>query len=210
MSIFSMQNEDGKEAQFFDLLIKKRVYYGLIYSIISIPIAALYFVFVFGGLLVGFALLPIWIGVPFLNTHFRIIWVLSKFEEKTFEKYSGILLPKISPFIPSNKSSYHRFIDYMGNKRTWIRIGYFSLKLFWRSIFAIPGLFLITLSGLLIYTPVNSVFGHIDIYSFYQTDSFIEVILIFFVCIIIWVSILHLINYLFTISAHILKFFFCR
>ena len=210
MSIFSMQNEDDKEAQFFDLLIKRKVYYGLIYSLISIPIALIYLAFTLSGLIIGFALLPFWIGVPFLNLYFKLIWDLSKLEEKTFEYVSDVSLPKISKFIPQDKSSYLRFRSYLRNKRTWNRISYFLLKIFWRILFSLPSIGLILLTSLIIYTPVNSIFGHINIYKLYQTDSFIEVIIIFFICIIIWVGLLHFINYLIRISSQILKYFFCR
>ncbi len=210
MSMLSMQNEDGKEAQFFDILIQKRVYYGFIYSLISIPIALIYLVLALSGLILGFVLLPFWIGVPILDQYFRMIWGLSKIEEKTFEYITGVSLPKISKFAPKDGSSYLRFKAYLKNKRTWNRISYFLLKIFWRSLFAIPSIVLIGLTSLLIYTPVNSVFGHIKIYKLYQTDSYIEVIMIFFVCIIIWVGLLQFINYLIRISTRILNYFFCR
>ncbi len=210
MSIFSMQNEDDKEVQFFDLLIKRKVYYGLIYSLISIPIALIYLFYSLSGLIIGFILLPFWLGVPILNLYFKSIWELSKIEEKTFEYISEVSLPKISKFTPQEKSSYLRFRAYLKNRRTWNRINYFLLKIFWRIIFSIPSIGLIILTSLIIYTPVNSVFGHINIYRLYQTDSFIEVIIIFFICILIWVGLLHFINYLIRISSQILKYFFCR
>ena len=210
MSIFSMKNEEGEGTQFFDLLIKKEVYFGLIYSLISVPIALIYFTITALGLIIGFALLPIWIGVPFLNGYFKMIWEFSKLEEKTFETFTDFSLPKISKFIPAEKSSYLKFKAYLKNKRTWNRISYFLLKIFWRIIFAIPTAVLISLTSLLVYTPINSVFGHINIYKLFQTDSFIEVIFIFFICILVWVGLLHFINYLIGLSAQLLKHFFCR
>lgn len=210
MSMFSMQNENSKEAQFFDILIKKHVYYGFIYSLISIPIAIIYFIITLLGLVLGFILLPFWIGVPILNQYFGMIWELSKLEEKIFEYTTGVMLPKITKFVPNENSAYLRYRAYLHNKRTWNRIAYFLLKIFWRILFAIPSFTLITLTSLLIYTPVNSVFGRINIYQLYQTDSFIEVIMIFFVCILIWVAILHFINYLIKVSTRILNHFFCR
>lgn len=210
MSIFSMQNDDGKGTEFFDILIKKEVYFGLLYSIISIPIALIYFTFTILGLFIGIALLPIWIGIPFLNSYFGLIWDLSKLEEKTFEYFSKVSLPKISKFFPEQRSVFQRLKAYTKNKRTWNRISYFLLKIFWRILFAIPTASLILLTSLLIYTPINSVFGRINIYSLYQTDSFIEVILIFFICILIWVGLLHFIHYLIKVSSRLLKHFFCR
>ena len=139
-----------------------------------------------------------------------MIWELSKLEEKTFESFSKFSLPKITKFIPAEKSSFGIFKAYLKNKRTWNRLSYFSLKIFWRCLFSIPTLLLIALSSLLIYTPINSVFGHINIYHLFQTDSFIEVILIFFISLLVWVGLLHFIKYLFRISAQILKHFFCR
>ncbi len=210
MSIFSMQNDDGKGTEFFDLLIKKEVYFGFIYSIISIPIAIIYFAITLSGLVLGILLLPIWIGIPFLNQYFKMIWELSKLEEYTFESFNKVSLPKIAKFIPQGKSSFSIFKAYLKNKRTWNRISYFLLKIFWRILFAVPTAALILLTSLLIYTPVNSVFGRINIYSLYQTDSFIEVILIFFICILIWVGLLHFINYLISVSSRLLRHFFCR
>lgn len=205
-----MKNDDGKAVEFFDILIKKEVYFGLIYTLVSIPIALIYFVFTLSGLLIGFALIPIWIGIPFLNGFLKLVWELSKLEEKTFETFTKVSLPKISKFLPLERNAYLNFKAYLKNKRTWNRISYFLLKIFWRILFAIPAAALIGLSSLLIYTPINSVFGRINIYSFYQTDSFIEVILIFFICILIWVGLLHFIKYLIHISSRLLKHFFCR
>lgn len=210
MSIFAMKNEDNKESRFFDILIQKRSYFGFLYSIVAIPIALIYFVFSLLGLIVGFALLPFWIGVPFLNFYFFLIWKLSRFEEITFEYITGISLPKITKFTPNKKTVYLNFKAYFHNKRTWKRISYFLLKIFWRIIFGIPTVVLIVLTSLLIYTPVNSVFGRIKIYTVYQTESFIEVTIIFFVCIIIWIALLNFINYLTFLSSKILKQFFSR
>lgn len=45
MSLISMDNEDFNKASYFDLLIQKKTYWTFLYSLLSIPINAFYFLF---------------------------------------------------------------------------------------------------------------------------------------------------------------------
>lgn len=205
-----MDNEDFKQSIFFDLLIQKQTYWRFIYSLLSIPINTLYFIFTISVLLIGFVLIPFWIGVPILIGYFRMLWHLSKFEEKIYKKFLFFSLPTISKFQPENTSSIILLKTYLNNRRNWLRVAYFSLKVFYSIVLAIPMVLFLGLSFSMIYFPVHSVFGHINFFNLFQTDSYIEVIFIYFVAIVIWVGIIHLINMSVILSTKMVKSFLCR
>ena len=210
MSLISMDNEDFNNSSYFDLLVQKKTYWSFLYSLLSIPISTLYFVFTVSGLIIGFVLTPLWIGTPILIGYFRMLWNLSKFEEKIYEKYLLIPLPTISKFRAENRSAILLLKIYLNNRRTWLRVGYFFSKIFYSTILALPMAILLGLSFSMIYIPIDSIFGHINFFNLYQTDSYIEVIFIYFVAIIIWVGIIHLINMSVVLSSKVAKSFLCR
>lgn len=210
MSLISMDNEDFYKPGYFDLIVQRQTYWNFLYSLLSIPISTLYFVFTVIGLLIGFILIPLWIGTPILIGYFRMIWNLSKLEEKIYEKYLLIPLPTISKFQAENSSAIILLKIYLNNHRTWLRVAYFFSKIFYSLILAIPMAILIALSFSMIYIPIDSIFGHINFFNLFQTDSYIEVIFIYFVAIVIWVGIIHLINMSVVLSSKMVKSFLCR
>ena len=210
MSIFSMDNEDFDKPGYFDLLIQKKTYASIIYSLAIIPLSTLYFLFAVTGFIIGFALLPLWIGTPILIGYFRMLWNLSKLEEEIFDKYLFIQLPKISKFQPNETSAILLLKAYLKNRRSWLRIAYFTLKIFYSIPLLIPMLLLVGLGFSMIYIPIESVFGHINFYNLYQTDSFIEMIFIYFLASIAWVGLLHLINMSVVLSSKMAVRFLCR
>lgn len=210
MSLISMDNEDFNKSNYFDLLVQKQTYWSFLYSLLAIPINTLYFLFAVGVLIIGFLLIPLWIGVPILIGYFRMLWHLSKLEEKVYEKYLLIPLPTISKYQPEENSSILLLKKYLNNRRSWLRVAYFASKIFYSIVLTIPMSLLLGLSFSMIYIPVDSVFGHINFFNLYQTDSYIEVVFIYFVAIIIWVGFIHLINKSVLLSSKMAKSFLCR
>lgn len=210
MNLISMDNDDFNNSSFFDLLVQKHTYLKFAYSLFSIPISALYFIFTFTILIIGIILIPLWIGVPILIGYFRMLWHLSKLEEKIFDKYLFLPLPTISKFEPTNDSAILLLKTYLNNRRTWLRVSYFLSKIFYSIVLAIPMILLLALSFSMVYLPVDSVFGHINFFNIYKTDSYIEVVFIYFVSIIIWVGFIHLINMSVLLSSKVAKNFLCR
>lgn len=210
MNLISMDNEDFDKSGYFNLLVQKKTYWGFFYSLIAILLNGLYFIFTLSGLLIGFALLPFWIGVPILIGYFKTLWVLSKFEEKIYEQYLLIPLPRISKFQPKNTSAIILLKAYLNNRRSWRRIAYFIFKFFYSIVLALPIFLLLSLSFSMIYIPVDSVFGHINFFNLYQTDSYIEVVFIYFIAIIAWVGLIHLINISVFLSSKMTKHYLCR
>jgi hypothetical protein len=210
MNIFSMDNEDFDKPGYFDLLIRRKAYASLIYSLVSIPIHLIYFLFTALGIIIGFALIPFWIGVPILIGYFRTLLALSKLEEKIYDKYLLIPLPKISKFRPESSSAIILLKAYLKNNRTWNRLIYFLLKIFYSIVFLIPTLLLLALGFSMVYIPIDSVFGHINFYNLYQTDSFIEVIFIYFMAGIAWIGLLHLVTISVNLSSKMAIRFLCR
>jgi len=210
MSLISMDNEDFNKSNYFDLLVQKQTYWSFLYSLIAIPINTLYFLFAVGVLIIGFLLIPLWIGVPILIGYFRMLWHLSKLEEKIYKKYLLIPLPTISKYQPEESSSILLLKKYLNNRRSWLRVAYFASKIFYSIVLTIPMGLLLGLSFSMVYIPVDSVFGHINFFNLYQTDSYIEVVFIYFVAIVIWVGFIHLIHKSVLLSSKMAKSFLCR
>ncbi len=210
MTLLSMDNEDFNKPGFFDLLVERKTYACAIYSLGAIPLNALYLAFSISGLIIGFALIPLWIGVFLLVGYFDTLWSLSKLEEKMYDKYLGIQLPKISKFIPGRRSAILDLKEHLNNRRSWMRVLYFSLKLFYSIILLIPISIFLGIGFSMIYIPIDSVFGRISFYGYYETDSFIEVIFFYFLASIVLIGLLHLVRYSVTLSSKMATRFLCR
>lgn len=204
MKFFSTQDTKF-DKKFFDAIIKKQTYLNLLFLIISLPLGILYFIFITTGFLLGILLFIIWIGVPILLFVFKASWKISVLDKKLTSKLLNIQIPAIS--IPGFENSIQlkEFISYIKNFRTWKILLYLLLKLPVGIISIIPPILISILSGLLIYTPFNAVFGKINIMGIYQTESFIEAIFFFFFCIIIWIGLLNLINWFASVSGGFTK-----
>jgi hypothetical protein len=210
MSLISMDNEDYYKPGFFDILVQPKTYASMFYSLISIPLYTLYFAITLLGFLLGIILLPIWIGIPILSAIFKLTWLLSKKEETIFENRLYIPIPRIARFVPDPGSYFKEFKSFITNKRTRKRIAYFLLKPIVSVIFSIPLFAFIGLVFTMVYTPIKSIFGHIQLYDFYKTDSFIEVIFFYFISFIITISLIHLIVYSVKLSAKMATVFLSR
>ena len=195
MNIFSMGSKKYSESKFFDVLIEKQTYRNFIYSIISLPIGILYFTILLSGILISTLFIFVWIGLPFLIFILDIVWFLASIERKLLIRFFDVKIPKISKNIRYESNQMKSFLLYLKNSRTWKLLGYMLLK-FPLGVFVaiIPILFLV-LSFLMVYFPITSVFGEINIFNYFTTVSFIEAIFAFFISTIIWFLLLNIINW---------------
>ena len=205
-----MNDPDYHKSSYFDLMIEKQTYFNLIYSIICIPLSLVYLAITLFGMLIGIVLLPLYIGIPYLNTFFAGIWLMSKYEEAIWEWFHSNNLPQLALYKPNTYKNLVRFKSYITNARTWKRIYYFLFRFFANLIFLIPTLLLLSLTFLMIYTPINSIFGHIQIFDFFTTDNFIEVVFFYFVCVLIWVGFFHLVNISAKFQEKMTRRYLCR
>lgn len=204
-----MDNEDFYKSGFFDLLIERKTLTSVIYTFVSIPVYTICLIFIYSLFLLGIILSPLWIGIHILNATFKFLWYLSKQEEEIHEKYLKISLAKVSLYKPE-EIGLKQLIAYIKHKKTWKRFIYFGLKPFIALLYGLPLFLFLGIIVTMVYAPISSVFGKIRFYSWYETDSFIEVVFIYFVSFITAVSLLHAMRYMIKLSSKITRSFLSR
>ena len=108
------------------------------------------------------------------------------------EWFLGIVLPKVIKQKPMYSNIFKHLWFYMTDGRNWKRLAYFLVKPILIIPYSICAFVFIGLASTMIYMPIKSVFGHIDFFGIYTTDSFIEVIFIYFMSFIALVGLLKL------------------
>ena len=177
------------------MLIEKQTYLNFLYSVIAFPLGILYFIFLCTGLLLGTVLLLIWVGVPFLIFVFDAVWFLASFERKLSIWFFDVKMPVFSKDIQYDSSNIKTFLSYIKNRKTWRFVGYLILKFPLGIISVIIPVVFLLLSFFMVYIPINSVFGKINVFNIFTTESFIEATFAFFGATILWFSLLNIINW---------------
>ena len=210
MNIISMNNDDYEKSRFFDILIQKKTYSSMLYSLFAPIIYTIVFVFLLAFFLTGIVLSPLYIGLYILKASYKLLWYLGKKEGWIIEKLLKINIPRISTFKPDTQSVLKEVQTYFKNKRSWKRLFYFFIKPIISVVFSIPVLSFLTLITSMVYIPISSVFDKISFFGLYETDEFIEVIFIYFISFIILVSFIHLILWACGLSVKFSKLFLSR
>ncbi len=195
-NIFSMDDPNYQKHKLFDPIVSLQTYLNLFYSLIQAPLYILLALPLLILSLPGIILLPFYLGASLLNLGFIYARSLVKFNNTIFRKILRYEIPRIeSPLPPPRSTPLQAFRYFAGHKRDWKRLLYFLLQ-------PILGIISISLLGmiailalLMIYTPVTAIFGYIQIFNLYQTDSFVEAIFAFFIGFVILAGLLHLLNY---------------
>jgi len=191
-----MGNEKFSDSRFFDIIIEKQTYRNFIYSVISFFLAVFYFVFLLSGLLISVLLSVVWVGVPFLIFVFDGVWFFVGLERKLliwfFDVKAAVLIKDIQ-YYPNQMKT---FLSYLRNRRTWRYFGYLLLKFPLGIISIIVPLIFLALTFLMVYFPIISVFGKINVFNFYYTESYIEVVFVFFCATVLWFGLLNVINWI--------------
>ena len=188
----AMNNDNQGEPNYFDILIDTQSYRRFFYALFVIPLSLIklaLLLLIFG---MGILLSPIILGIYFLNFSFFILHELTKFEEFMIEWFLGIVLPKVIKQKPMYSNIFKHLWFYMTDSRNWKRLAYFLVKPVVIIPYSICAFAFIALASTMIYMPIKSVFGHIDFFGIYTTDSFIEVIFIYFMSFIALVGLLKL------------------
>ncbi len=205
-----MNDPEYSKKGYFNAAFEKNSYLNGLFLVLQLPVSIVFFFLVFFCFLLGALLIIIWIGVPIINTSFIMAWSFADYERYLANKIYAEHIPAISKPQINVYSQVKVFFSFIRNHRTWKYLSFHCIKLLLSLVsFAIP-LILAGLSFMLIYTPFNAMFGHIRIFSFYQTDSFIEAIFVFFIGIFIWIGIINLINLWTAFVLKVTKYFLGR
>ncbi|MDZ7741425.1 MAG: sensor domain-containing protein [Bacteroidota bacterium] len=195
-NIFSMDDPDYQKHKLFDPIVSIQTYLNLFYALIQLPL------YLFLGLpllilfLLGIVLIPFYLGASLLNLAFIYARSLVKINNAIFRIVLRCEIPRMkSPLPPPRSTPLQAFRYFARQKRDWKRLSYFLLQPFLGIIsLALLGVIAI-LALLMVYTPVTGMFGHIQIFNLYQTDSFVEAIFAFFIGFVILAGLLHVVNY---------------
>lgn len=194
-NIFSMDDPNYANERLFDPIVDKQTWFNLIFILFLLPVSILFSVPVLIFFIIGIALLPLYIGVPVLNAVFNLSYQFTLAERWLFNHLLKKEIPRISSSVSPELKQVQLIRLHFKDIRVWKRIAFFAIIPPVCIISLILPAILIALAILMVYTPVNAMFGHIKIFSFYQTDSFIEAVFAFFIGFIIWAVLLHLVNY---------------
>ena len=191
-----MDDPDYQKHRLFDPIIELQTYRNLFYALTQIPLYTLLGVPLLILFLLGIVLLPIYLGASLINLSFVYARSLVQINNAVFRILLRIEIPRIERPLPPSRSTPLQVLKYFAShKRDWNRLWYFLLQPF-LGIISLALLCMIgVLAILMAYTPVTAMFGHIQIFNFYQTDSFIEAIFAFFIGFVILALLLHVVNY---------------
>ncbi len=207
MNLFSMDDPEYTKSKYFDSVFQKRTYFNLLYSIISMPFLLVCFIFILTTFVTGALFVVFWIGVPLLNLGFITINSIAKTDIKLTNFFSEnyVTLPD-TPDLNYN-SQLKIFLSFINSSNNWRATAYFFCRFLLSIVHFVVFCILVSMTAIMIITPVNAMFGHIRIFNF-TTDLFIEAIFIFFIAIVLWIGIVNLINFWMKITEKTGSFFF--
>lgn len=168
-------------AGFFLAPVRVRTYTNLMYLALAFPLGIGYFIFLTTGLLLGFGLTILWIGLPILALVFAGSWGLSALERQLAIHLLGARVPPMSPPVAAvgEPVGFWRTIgDFFGNPVTWKGMAFLLLKLPLGIVSFIMTVTLLALSGGLVAAPFLYPWEGvtIDLY-FWAPDSFADYLL---------------------------------
>jgi hypothetical protein len=108
---------------------RPRTYGNLLYLLLAFPLGVAYFVFLSVGLIAGFGLTLVWIGIPLLALVFAGTWAFAAFERQAAIHLLGAEVPPMSPPPTGEaRTAWQRAGDFFSNPVTWKGMGFLLLK----------------------------------------------------------------------------------
>ncbi len=108
---------------------RPRTYGNLLYLLLAFPLGVAYFVFLSVGLIAGFGLTLVWIGIPLLALVFAGTWAFAAFERQAAIHLLGADVPPMAPPPTGEaRTAWQRAGDFFSNPVTWKGMGFLLLK----------------------------------------------------------------------------------
>lgn len=185
-------------AGFFLAPVRVRTYTNLMYLALAFPLGIGYFTFLVTGLLLGFGLTIVWIGLPILALVFAGSWGLAALERQLAIHLLGAQVPPMSRPVAAvgEPVGFWRTIgEFLGNPVTWKGMAFLLLKFPLGIVSFIMTVTLLSLSGGLAAAPFLYPWEEItiDLY-FWAPDSFAEYLLVGAAGVVLLVVSLNLLN----------------
>jgi len=192
---YLLMPEPGEEEDtFFEILRQPYTFPNILFTLteflFSMGVLILYLPF----FLMAIALTPLLIGIPMLSYLSTTVWEVVRLEKYFADLLTGSNIPLVKPPFNPKVTIFTRIKHFFLETRN-LKLLLFPLLRFPIALAGLlPTLIFSGLTFLITYTPINAMFGHIELFGILTTDSFVEVIFLFFVCIILWIGMLHLIK----------------
>lgn len=193
-NIFSMDDPTYSKRGYFDAVFDKQSYLNMVFALIHFPLSLLSVTLLIISFIPGVLFFFFWIGAPLLNISFMLAWQLADKERWLLNKLYNENIPAVTRPAIQFQSQLKLFYMYVRKFRTWRYLLYHFVKFGLSLLLFLLPFILVGFGLMLIYAPFKAMFGHIQIFTWYQTDSFIEAIFIFFIGLILWMGIINLIN----------------
>jgi len=150
--------------RFFLAPFRLRTYTNLLYLLLAFPLGIAYFVFLSVGLLLGFGLTLIWIGLPLLALVFAGSWAFAAFERQAAILLLGAEVPPMAPIPPppcaaAARTVWQRTGDFFGNPVTWKGMGFLLIKLPLGMLSFVTAIGLLSISVAFLLAPAAALLG---------------------------------------------------
>ncbi len=146
---------------FLGIIAKPEPWLNILYNLISFPLGIFYFVFLLTGIVLGFSLLILWIGIFILLFVMLAWWYLSVFERELAILFCRIKIPPMKRENSNGKSILDRFVLHLKQPVTWKGLLFLFLKFPIGIIQFVVTVSLISVIGALISAPFT--YSYVDI-----------------------------------------------
>jgi Putative sensor len=115
--------------RFFTAPIEVRTYTNMLYLALAFPLGLFYFVFLITGLVTGFGLTIIWIGLPILALVFAASFGMAALERRLAIHLLGARVPPMAPPSTGAPENVWKMVqEFLSNPVTWKGMAFLFLK----------------------------------------------------------------------------------
>jgi len=206
---FSMDDPEYNKPGFFNPPFQAKTYLNIIFSFFLILSVSVSFVVLLTLFLMGTLLIVIWIGVPVLNLCFHLSTLFAGIKRHIYNLVYDKNIPSIEPSTYDTGSQLTVFYSNVKNFRCWRYLLFHIVELPVGIIGVLISGLLLLMLYLLVYTPFKAMFGEIYFLGF-QTVSYIEAVIFFFVGLFLIIGVFNLVNYWTEIHLKLVRRFLSR
>ncbi len=187
------QTAGSGESGFFGAMGRKQSYLNIVYLLLSFPLGIFYFVFIVTSLALGFGLLIVWVGLFILIFTLVAIRGLAAAERQLAAWLLGVTIPPPDPISQPWQHPFTALKKYGSDPYTWKSLAYLISKFPLSIITFIIVVFLISLTGSLLFAPLMYQFVPVHILH-WRVDSAQEALLCMAVGLVLAVLSIHCMN----------------
>lgn len=190
-----MFDKKGMIFNFVNVAFRKQTYLNILYLLFTFPLGTAYFIFLVSSISVGFSLLVAWIGIPILILVFLSWWEIASFERQLAIWLLGVEIPPMSLEKTPGKNILEKGLARIKNPVTWKALLFLCLKFPLGILSLIVTVFLMSLTGAMLLSPLSYHSEHIS-FVIFNMDTPDKAIETFVLGVLVGFASLHTMNYL--------------